>query len=81
MVHIARFIPPSVASGVLRMFDEVRPCFVLCAAIEIPNDAWCQAQLGLKHGGLDLCSLSQHTAAAVIPQALAVRTTSTFSTQ
>eukprot|EP00731_Ephydatia_muelleri_P022813 Em0015g396a len=65
MVHIARVTPPSLASDALRSFDEeVQQCFALCTAIEVPNEAWCQAQLGLKFGGLGLRSLSIHAAAA-----------------
>ena len=67
MVHIARVTPPSLASDALRSFDEeVQQCFALCTAIEVPNEAWCQAQLGLKFGGLGLRSLSLHVAAAFI---------------
>ena len=67
MVHIARVTPPSLASDALRSFDEeVQQCFALCTAIEVPNGAWCQAQLGLKFGGLGLCSVSLHAAAAFI---------------
>ena len=55
--------PPNVASDALMMFDdEIRQYLSLCAAIEVANDVWCQAQLGHKHGGLGLRSLSQHAA-------------------
>ena len=49
---------PSLTSEALRSFvdEEVKQCFVLCSALEAPNDAWCQAQLRFKHGGLGLCS-------------------------
>ena len=58
MVHIARVTPPSLASDALRSSDEeVQRCFALCTAIEVPNGAWCQAQLGLKFGGLARPSL------------------------
>ena len=58
MVHIARVTPPSLASDALRSFDEeVQRCFALCTTIEVPNGAWCQAQLGLKFGGLGLRSV------------------------
>ena len=67
MVHIARVTPPSLASDALRSSDEeVQRCFALCTAIEVPNGAWCQAQLGLKFGGLGLRSASLHAAAAFI---------------
>ena len=67
MVHIARVTPPSLASDALRSFDEeVQWCFALCTVIEVPNGAWCQAQLGLKFGGLGLRSVSLHAAAAFI---------------
>ena len=35
-------------------------------AIEVPNGAWCQGQLGLKFSGLGLRSVSLHAAAAFI---------------
>ena len=38
----------------------------MCLAINVINDAWSQAQLGLKFGGLGLCSLSHHAAAEFI---------------
>ena len=67
MVHIARVTPPSLATDALRSFDEeVKQCFVMCSAINVTNDAWSQAQLGLKFGGLGLRSLSHHAAAAFI---------------
>ncbi|KAL5499463.1 hypothetical protein EMCRGX_G010889 [Ephydatia muelleri] len=67
MVHIARVTPPSLASDGLRSFDEeVKQCFVMCSAINVTNDAWSQAQLGLKFGGLGLRSLSHHAAAVFI---------------
>ncbi|KAL5515365.1 hypothetical protein EMCRGX_G000523 [Ephydatia muelleri] len=51
MVRIARVTPPSLASDGLRSFDEeVKQCFVMCSAINVTNDAWSQAQLGLKFG-------------------------------
>eukprot|EP00731_Ephydatia_muelleri_P000108 Em0001g108a len=34
--------------------------------VEVPNGAWRQAQLGLKFGGVGLCSVSLHAAAAFI---------------
>ncbi|KAL5474556.1 hypothetical protein EMCRGX_G026517 [Ephydatia muelleri] len=42
----------------------MRRSIALCTAIEVPNGAWCQAQLGLKFGGLGLRSVSLHAAAA-----------------
>ena len=38
----------------------------VCTAIAVDNGAWRQAQLGLKCGGLGLCSVSLHAAAAFI---------------
>eukprot|EP00731_Ephydatia_muelleri_P022869 Em0015g452a len=38
----------------------------MCSAINVTNDAWSQAQLGLKFGGLGLRSLTHHAAAAFI---------------
>ena len=67
MVHIARATPLSLATDALMSFDEeVQPCFALCTAIEVPTEAWCQAQLGLKFGGLGLRSVSLHDVAAFI---------------
>ena len=67
MVHIARVTPPSLATDALRSFDEeIKQCFVMCSAINVTSDAWSQAQLGLKFGGLGLRSLSHHAAAAFI---------------
>eukprot|EP00731_Ephydatia_muelleri_P034645 Em0070g1a len=67
MVHIARVTPPSLASDGLRSFDEeVKQCFVMCSAINVTNDAWSQAQLGQKFGGLTLRFLSHHAAAVFI---------------
>ena len=67
MVHIARVTPTSLASDALRSFDEeVQQSFALCTAIEVPNGAWCQAQLGLKFSGLGRRSVSIHAAAAFI---------------
>ena len=37
---------------------------MLCSAIEVSDSAWKQAQLGLRFGGLGLCSLSCHAASA-----------------
>ena len=67
MVHIARVTPSSLASDALRSFnEEVKQCFAMCSAINVTNDAWSQAQLGPKFGGLGLRSLSHHAAAAFI---------------
>ena len=67
MVHLTRVTPPSLASDALVSFDEdVRQCFVLSSAIEVSDTAWKQAQLSLRFGGLGLCSLSCHAAAAFI---------------
>ena len=67
MVHIARVSPSSLASDAPSSFDEeVKQCFAMCSAINVTNNAWSQAQLGPKFGGLDLCSLSHHAAAAFI---------------
>ena len=61
MVHLTQVIPPSLASDALLSFDEdVRQCF------EVSDTAWKQAQLSLRFGGLGLCSLSCHAAAAYI---------------
>eukprot|EP00731_Ephydatia_muelleri_P017769 Em0010g867a len=66
MVHIARVSPSSLASDAPSSFDEeVKQCFAMCSAINVTNNAWSQAQLGPKFGGLDLCSLSHHAAAFI----------------
>ena len=67
MVHIARVTPPSLASDALSSFDEeVNQYFTICSAINVTDDAWSQAQLGPKFGGLGPRSLSHHAAAAFI---------------
>ena len=45
----------------LEQFDKaVRECFSTSLAVDVSDGAWHQAQLGLRHGGLGLCSLSLH---------------------
>ena len=67
MVHIARVTPPSLASDARRSFDEeVNQYFAICSAINVTDDVWSQAQLGLKFGGLGPRSLSHHAAAAAV---------------
>ena len=67
MIHLARVTPPSLASDALVSFDlKVRQCFTLASAIDVPDSAWSQAELGLKFGGIGLRSVSYHAAAAFI---------------
>ena len=67
MVHLARATPPNLASDALEQFDKaVRECFSTCLAVDVSDGAWHQAQLGLRHGGLGLRSLSLHAPAAFI---------------
>ncbi|KAL5476080.1 hypothetical protein EMCRGX_G025985 [Ephydatia muelleri] len=62
-----RVTPPSLAPDALSSFDEeVKQCFAMCSAINVTDDAWSQAQLRPKFGGLGLCSVSHHAAAAFI---------------
>ena len=61
MVHLARATPPNLASDALEQFDKaVRECFSTSLAFDVSDGAWHQAQLGLRHGGLGLRSLSLH---------------------
>ena len=56
-----------LASESLKLFDEeVRRCFSICIAADIPDDHWKQAQLSLSFGGLGFRSLSYHSCAAFI---------------
>ena len=51
LVHLARTTPPRLASESLLLFDDdVRHCFSSCAVIDIPDEAWKQAQLCLSFG-------------------------------
>ena len=59
MVHLARATPPNLASDALEQFDKaVRECFSTTLAVDVSDRAWHQTQLGLRHGGLGLRSLS-----------------------
>ena len=45
----------------LEQFDKaVRECFSTSLAVDVSDGVCHQAQLGLRHGGLGLCSLSLH---------------------
>ena len=46
--------------------DDVRHCFSSCAYIDIPDEAWKQAQLCLSFGGLGIRPTSLHSSAAYI---------------
>ena len=67
MVHLARATPPNLASDALEQFDKaVRECFQLVLQLMFLMRHGNQAQLGLRHGGLGLRSLSLHAPAAFI---------------
>ena len=67
LVHLARTTPPRLASESLLLFDDdVRHCFSSCAVIDIPDEAWKQAQLCLSFGGLGIRPTSLHSSAAYI---------------
>eukprot|EP00731_Ephydatia_muelleri_P031031 Em0022g545a len=67
LAHIARSTPPSLSSDPLQIFDmAVKECFATCSALDLTEHAWQQAQLGLRYGGLGLCSLALHACAAYI---------------
>ena len=67
LIHLARTTPPSTSHDSQRLFDEeVRHCFCLCMAVDIPDVHWQQAQLSLIFGGLGFRSLSHHCCAAFI---------------
>eukprot|EP00731_Ephydatia_muelleri_P030193 Em0021g716a len=60
-----RVTPPSLAPDALSSFDEeVKQCFAMCSAINVTDDAWSQAQLGPKSGGLG-CADNIHLQQAV----------------
>ena len=66
-VHLTRTTPPSTLHDSLRFFEEeVRHCFSSCAAVDIPDVHWQQAQLSLSFGGLGFHFLSHHCCAAFI---------------
>ena len=86
MVHLARATPPNLASDALEQFDKaVRECFSTSLAVDVSDGAWHQAQLGLRHGGLGLRTLSLHAPAAFIASLISsgmdVWTTLFFSRQ
>ena len=59
LVHLARTTPPRLASESLLLFDDdVRHCFSFCGVIDIPDEAWKQAQLCLSFGDLGIRSHS-----------------------
>ena len=66
-MHLARTTPPRLASDSLLLFDDdVRHCFSSCAVIDIPDEAWKQAQLCLSFGGLGIRSTILHSSAVYI---------------
>ena len=67
LVHLTRATPTSLIKDALAVFDAgVRGTFCLCTGVDASNDAWQQAQLSLRKGGLGLRSLSLHSPAAFI---------------
>ena len=66
-MHLARTTPPRLASDSLLLFDDdVRHCFSSCGVIDIPDEAWKQAQLCLSFGGLGIRSTILHSSAVYI---------------
>ncbi|KAL5500669.1 hypothetical protein EMCRGX_G012263 [Ephydatia muelleri] len=66
-VPIARGTPSSSAVEALKDFDlAVANCFTKCTGLDISVDAWKQAQLSPRRGGLGLRPLSLHTPATYI---------------
>ena len=67
LVHLAKITPPRLASESLLLFDDdVRHCLSSCAVIDIPDEAWKQAQLCLSFGDLGIRPTSLHSSAAYI---------------
>ena len=66
--HLGRSIPPCDSS--LRQFmlfdEDVLHCLEECAAFELTISATKQVQLPLRHGGLGLTSVSNHSSSAFI---------------
>eukprot|EP00731_Ephydatia_muelleri_P031367 Em0022g881a len=68
LAHLARSIPPTIASleAFAKFDDEVLHCLECSVEIELTPRACNQAKLGLKYGGLGLRSLAMHAQAAYI---------------
>ena len=67
LAHLARSTPPSQAMSALEAFDyDMRTAFTKCTAVDTSNQAWQQAELSLRRGGLGMRSLSWHSPAAYI---------------
>ena len=59
LIHLARGTPSVSAVEALKDFDlAVANCFTKCTGLDLSVDAWKQAQLSPRRGGLGLCPLS-----------------------
>ena len=68
LAHLARSIAPTTASleAFAKFDDDVLHCLECSVETKLTTQACSQAQLGLKFGGLRLCSLTMHAQAAYI---------------
>ena len=67
LIHLARGTPSSSMVEALKAYDlAVAICFTKCTGLDISVDAWKQAQLSPRRGGLGLRPLSLHAPAAYI---------------
>ncbi|KAL5487427.1 hypothetical protein EMCRGX_G020024 [Ephydatia muelleri] len=67
LIHLARGTPSKSAVEALKDFDlAVANCFTKCTGLDLSVDAWKQAQLSPRRGGLGLRPLSLHALAAFI---------------
>ena len=67
LIHLTRGTPSSSEVEALKDFDLADAnCFTNCTGLDISVDAWKQAQLSPRRGGLGLRPLSLHAPAAYI---------------
>ena len=63
---LPKLCDPQSAIALFSRFDDVLHCLESTLEIELTPQACSQAQLGLKYGGLGLCSLTMHAQAAYV---------------
>ena len=70
--YYIRTIPPSLVKEAALSFDNcVRSCFQSIISSNLSDSQWMQCTLDLKHGGLGLRKVSEHTNAAYIASVIA----------
>ena len=70
--YYIRTIPPSLVKEAALSFDNcVRSCFQSIISSNLSDNQWMQCILDLKHGGLGLRKVSEHTNAAYIASVIA----------